>query len=368
MKVKNSIVIGLFILTYSLVFAQQSVLCSLQNDYIKIESTADIPTVTNNTDGTVTLTHQDQNITAIFANYIIYDFYQAFPNANPEGELFKSYTIVHGNKALINTLYHTVSPDVFFIDYDYEYLPISTNLINLLDEKVYKLIRYCSDVPEVGEVCENNEQNVPDGFDLKIAFNYDPNTDTILAETLNLSSCGNKFAIGLKGGFDDGSAGSLDNILQLWESDLGTSTETNFSDPCHSIEAMLYSMLDIGCLEFNYGNLKVNLGTNAGQIILERENGTFSTDFMTFQEDNLSVEESSLPMVRFFEINDYLTISNQNKNAFDIEIFNVSGKQIMRAIPFKNHRINLSNFSSGLYFIRLSNSNNQQKVFKFLKN
>lgn len=59
-------------------------------------------------------------------------------------------------------------------------------------------------------------------------------------------------------------------------------------------------MLDIGCLEFNYGNLKVNMGSCAGQIILERENGTFSTDFMTFQEENLSVEESSFPMVRFF--------------------------------------------------------------------
>ncbi len=368
MKVKNCVFIGLFIMASSLVFTQEAVLCALQNDYIKIESTADIPTVTSNPDSTVTLTHQDQNITAIFSQHIIYDFYQAYPNANPEGELIKYYIIVHGNKALINALYNTVSPDVFFIDYDYEYLPIPTNLINLLDEKVYKLIKYCSDVPEVGEICENNEQNVPDGFNLKIAFNYDSNTDIILAETVNLSSCGNKFAIGLKGGFDDGSGGSLDNILQLWQSDLGTSTETNYSDPCHSIEAMLYSMLDIGCLEFNYGNLKVNLGTSAGQIILERENGTFSTDFMTFEEDNLSVEESLLYTVRFFEINDYLNIPNQNENSFSIEILNVTGKQILKSKPFQNNTINVSTFSSGLYFIRVSTLNNQQKIFKFLKN
>jgi len=153
-----------------------------------------------------------------------------------------------------------------------------------------------------------------------------------------------------------------------WLSDLGTSTETDFVNPCHSIEAMLYSMLDIGCLEFNYGNLKVNMGSSAGQIILERENGTFSTDFMTFQEENLSVEESSFPMVRFFEINDYLNISNQNENTFHIEILNVAGKEILKSKPFENNTINISSFSNGLYFIKLSALNNQQNIFKFLKN
>lgn len=81
-------------------------LCALQNDYIKIESTADIPAVTNNPDGTVTLALQDQNIIDIFAQHIIYDFHQAYPNANPDGELIKYYNIVHGNNALIKELYN----------------------------------------------------------------------------------------------------------------------------------------------------------------------------------------------------------------------------------------------------------------------
>ncbi len=55
--------------------AQKPVLCSIQYEYVKIENPANIPSVTNNEDGTVTLTHQDQIITDIFANYTIYDFY-----------------------------------------------------------------------------------------------------------------------------------------------------------------------------------------------------------------------------------------------------------------------------------------------------
>jgi len=107
MKTRNYFFICFFIIASGLVKAQEAVLCALQNDYIKIESTADIPAVTNNPDGTVTLTLLDQNITYIFAQHIIYDFYQAYPNANRDGELIKYYTIVHGNRALINKLYNT---------------------------------------------------------------------------------------------------------------------------------------------------------------------------------------------------------------------------------------------------------------------
>lgn len=208
---KNELSVLFFFFLMYVSFAQNPVLCTAQNDYVKIENSQNIPSKSNNSDGTITLMHQDHNITAILADYVIYDFYQVFPNST--GELFKYYTIVHGNRALINTLYNTVSQDVFIFDSEYEYMPISSNLIALLDEKVYRLTKYCSNVPEVGKTCETNEQNSTDEFDLKIAFNYDPNTDIILAETADLTSCGNSFSIGLKGGFDDGS-GSF-NILQL---------------------------------------------------------------------------------------------------------------------------------------------------------
>lgn len=87
-------------------------LCATQIDYLKIEDSA---TITTNTDGTVTITHQNLNITDIFAIYTIYDLYQANPNFT--GELFKYYNIVHGNRALINKLKNTVSPGVFVFEY-----------------------------------------------------------------------------------------------------------------------------------------------------------------------------------------------------------------------------------------------------------
>ncbi|WP_299124972.1 hypothetical protein [uncultured Winogradskyella sp.] len=299
MSYKNyffSIVFILFALVGS---AQQAVLCPLQKDYIKIENSDNIPTVTNNSDGTITLTHQDQTITDIFANYIIYDFYQAFPNST--GVLFEYYDIVHKNKDLINELYNTVSSDVFFIEYEYDFTPVSSNMIALLDGKTYKLSKFCSDIPEVGESCINNEQSVPDGFELKIEFNYDQNEDMIFAETVNISPCGNVFSIGLKGGVDE-CCYPVDIALQLWETDLGISTETDYdSGPCHSIEQWLYSMLDIGCQVYNIGNIKIYPGDESGEIIIERETGVFSTDFMKFQEDNLSVDEFSSDSIRFLK-------------------------------------------------------------------
>ncbi|WP_366125112.1 T9SS type A sorting domain-containing protein [uncultured Winogradskyella sp.] len=63
-----------------------------------------------------------------------------------------------------------------------------------------------------------------------------------------------------------------------------------------------------------------------------------------------------------------MNISNQFENVYNIEIFNLSGQQILTSRPFNNNTINTSSFSRGLYFIRLSNLNNQQKIFKFLKN
>ena len=368
MSAKNYILSFLFIVFTFIGKSQEAVLCSTQIDYVKIENSENIPTVTTNSDGTVTITHQDQNITDTFAAYTVYDFYQAFPNST--GVLSKYYNIVHQNRTLINELKNTVSPDIFYFDYDYTFTSVSSNIINLLDGKVYKLIKYCSDIPEVGESCQHNEQNVPEGFDLKITFDYDSTKDIMHAETIELSPCGNSFSIDLRGGSEE-CCYSMDIALQLWESDLGVFTETDYnSGPCHSIEQWLYSMLDIGCQGYDYyvGNIKIYPINESGQIILERQTGIFSTDFMTFQEDNLSIEETTLAEIKIFENHNFLNISNKNNDLLTIEIFNTSGQQILKPRHFENNTINTSSFSNGLYFIKLTNLNNQQRVFKFLKN
>ncbi len=370
MKIKNCVLIGLIIMAFSFVKAQETILCSLQNDYIKIESTEDIPTITNNTDGTVTLTYQDQNITNIFADYIIYDFNQAYPNANPEGELIKYYLIVHGNRALINEFYNAVYPDTYPFD-PYPNTAISTELIDLLDNKTYKLIKYCTESSEQGLSCPEGEQNIPDGFQLKITFQFDAETNMMHAETEGVSSCGNSFSIRMKGGYDDG-LGTTDNTFQLWESEPDTSAPSESNQPCYYIEQMLYSILDIGCNEgANYGNIRVITDNGeAGQFVLERSNLLFAIDYLTFQDNALSVDDENFQIIRPFELknNPYLQISNLNNQLVSVEIYNTSGQRIVQVKTFEENSLNISNLSVGLYFLRISNLNNQQKIFKFLKN
>ena len=301
--------------------------------------------------------------------WFLYDFFQSFPSSNPTGELFKYYTLSHGNKSLIQELNSYANPDVFIIE-EYIPTPISSDLIDLLDGKTYKLIKQCFESDESGSFCPDDEENVPVGFELKIAFTYNAENDIIHAETVGLSNCGNYFSVGFKGGFDDG-FNPTENTLQLWESDNGISTFTDYEQPCHYIENTLYSALDIGCMEeANYGNIIINFGTEDGRFVLERNNTVFGIDFFTFEVDLLSIEENSLDRMQAFQTkgSPYLQISNLKNETITFEIYTLSGQKITNAVKFENNSVNISHFSNGIYFIKLSTVNNQQKVLKFLKN
>lgn len=351
-------VFAFFILTNFLCFSQNAVLCPAQETYIKIEDNANIPMVSDNGDGTITLTHSESYITDLFANYLIYDFYQAYPSST--GELRKYFNVAFETKDLINELKASVPPEIFLIDYIYDSTPISSDIISFLDGKKYHLTKHCSDVPEVGESCANNEVTVPTDFNLIIEFNYDATNDLILATSFGFTPCGNSFSIALKGG-------TVDNTLQLWNSTPGTVTETYYEDYCHYIEYKLYSMLDIGCENSNYGDLNINLDTENNIFILGRPNMIFSTDFVTFEEYSLSSIENSLEHIKLFESDAYLQISNTKNKNMSLAIFSVSGQQVLTKTPYQDHQIKIDNLTSGLYFIKITNLNNQPKVFKFLK-
>ena len=184
-------------------------------------------------------------------------------------------------------------PSVFIID-QYFNTALIIGLIELLDNKTYLLIKYCTFSSEGGFPCPQGEKLTPDGFELKITFQYDASNEIMHAETVGLSSCGNSFSIGMKGGYDDG-FGTTENTLQLWESEPGISALTLYDQPCHPIGSMLYLVLDIRCFEgVNLGNIKVTDNSEVGQIVLERENSLFAVDFLTFEDNALSIEGSEL--------------------------------------------------------------------------
>ncbi|RKE91927.1 putative secreted protein (Por secretion system target) [Ichthyenterobacterium magnum] len=353
--------IAIFVSLYiSISFAQNSILCSLQKDNIKIENTDNIPTVSDNGDGTITLTHQDQNITNIFDDHVIYDFVRSYPSIDTE-PLSQYYTLFFQNKDLINELQASVPPEVFLFSSNYVNTSISSELINFLDNKTFRLRNYCSIADNIGEPCP--EETVPDNLDILISFTYDNSNDLLILESQNETPCGNYFSIALKGG-------TTNDTLQLWESTPGISTETDYqTNTCHFIEEHLYSMLDISCINQNYGDLTPTIDTINNTLFLYRNNMVFGYHTATFEEFTLSVQENSLERMKPFQImgNPYLQVSSSESQIINIEIYNVSGQKIVNTTRFKNNTINISNYSNGLYFIKLSNSNNQQKVFKFLK-
>jgi len=132
----------------------------------------------------------------------------------------------------------------------------------------------------------------------------------------------------------------------------------------------IFSVFDIACQDQNYGNIDVSFDLETETIQFYRENMIFGYEIIEFSKDNLSVEEEPFNLMKPFEIenNPYLQIANLNNQSVGIEIYNTSGQQIVQTKTFQENTLDISTFSNGLYFIRLSTVNNQQKIFKFLKN
>lgn len=359
MNIKAYTIIVFLFFSY-LGLAQNTILCPIQEAIITIEDPVNIPSITNNPDGTITLTHSEAYITDIFANYVIHDLRLTYPTGT--GGLLKYYTIAFETKDLINDLNTNVPSSIFITD-SYESTPISNDIINFLDGQVFDLIKYCSDVPEVGEVCANNEQNVPNDFYLGIQFNYDVTNDLMQATIVGQTPCENSFSISLKGGV-------INNRLQLWISNPGTTTETSYEDPCHQIENMLYGVLGISCFEeSHYGDTGIDIVVMNDTFLLHRETTTFSTDILTFRDHRLSINDNHFETIKLISNynSTYINFSNIDNENYSIEIYNISGKQILKNTPFNNNSISIESFATGMYFIKLHNDKTS-KVFKLVKN
>ena len=134
--------IGLIIMAFSFVKAQDAILCPSYNSYIKIENTMDIPTISSNEDNTRSLAFAEDYITDLFSNYIVYHFYQTSPNSSSE-DILKYYTITHNSKAIIEAIFTQIPSTTISIatGYNVDSLPIrssiTANIINALDDHTY---------------------------------------------------------------------------------------------------------------------------------------------------------------------------------------------------------------------------------------
>jgi hypothetical protein len=192
----------------------------------------------------------------------------------------------------------------------------------------------------------------------------------LYAEISQPSSCGNTFTIGLKGGYS-GNGAITNSTLTHWQSLNWTSTPSEYSQICHNIENTLFSILGIACDNNNFDNIIIETDSETNNLRFTRINNIDGYDTIELAEANLaSVDEQTFAQIRIFEKegNPYLQISNLKNEPITIEIYTPSGQKIMNPVTFENNKINISHFENGIYFIKLSNLSNQQKVLKFLKN
>jgi hypothetical protein len=340
-------------------YSQSPNLCPALKNYIKIDDSSNIPSVTENTETeTITLTFNQQNINDIFDDYLIYDFYQSFPSGSEN--LQKWYTIAYNSRDLINEINSSVASNIIEVDFTYSSTNLDQSIIDFLDGKQFRYSKTCSDVPEIGESCASNEQIMSDDFNLIVSFTYDNSSDILWMQSDGLTPSGNSFNIGLKGGVEN-------NTLQVWES----TVETIAQNPTYDYaESVFNDLLDIGCFEGSHiGDTGFLIDTVENTITLDRATSVFSHDFIILEFYTLSLNKFSLNDLKIYETknNPYLQISNSLSDSFYVEIFSVSGQLVLEKIPFSDNKILINHLSNNLYFIKVSNSQNQFKVFKFLK-
>lgn len=368
-------IFGLVSLVYALFgWSQDVVLCSLQSDYFKIENSVNIPNVTSNANNTITLTFLDDDVTEVFNNYTIYDFFQTFPNSSET--LQQYYTITFDTKNLIEDLSTNVPADIIVYGgtgTDTTSFPIKTdisqNIIDHLDGNTYELTKFIStsDTDPCSHPC--TLVDVPENLNFTVSFNYDVTQEILYMASYEPTTCGNSFSIGLAGG-NPNYLGNIDNTLQLWNSTPGVSAIIDSPQPCNGFESEVFSVLDIACNGYNIGNIEVLFNSETSTFQFYRENLIFGYHILEFSTANLSIEEEVFEKIKPYQTADspYLQLSNLNNQIITIDIFNTSGQEVMRSKTFEENSLNISNLPNGLYFIKLSNLKNQQKIFKFLKN
>ncbi len=365
---KTPYILRLFALFFPFfIFSQTTILCPGVPSEIHIEDINNIPTSVDNGDGTIELIHTEQYITDIFASYEIYDFYQTFPDSGSE-TFQKLYTIYSETKDLIVELQASVPSSVFqyggVVNVFYEKTPLNSDLITFVDGKTFKLIKHCFDFSDMGIPCSENDQNVPTDFNLLVEFNYDALNDLLLAESIGLTPCGNSFSIAIAG-----KETTFNGNIQTWKSTPGIMSESSPDQPCYFFENKLYSFLNIACDNEYFVGLTGIIDYDSNYFILRADLATFSYEELTFEQHVMSINDNAFKTIKLIDTKEspYIHFTNIEDNEYSIEVYSVLGKSVVQKTTYQNNSISLDEFSSGLYFIKLSNADNHGKVFKYLK-
>jgi hypothetical protein len=374
---KKYFIIFISIFIFSTTFAQENVLCPIQSVYVFFDELENIPNATENGDGTYSLTFNQSYITDIFSNYTIYNFERIFSGSSPNA--LRTFMITYDTNSLIEDLLIQVPEDILLI-LDSEdspsslptSTPIESNIITALHDKTFNLIKYVNtsdaDMCTFTDDCPLND--VPEDFELQITFVYDDTNDLLYAENSALSSCGNTFSIGLKGGYPENGA-NTNSTLNLWEVTDWTATPSNYAQPCHNTEHTLYSILGIACNSNNYGNIHVEIDSETDNIRFRRVNAVFGYDIIELSQNiAISVEEHKLSEIKIFEKpgNPYLQVSQLDNKKYQAEMISISGQKIKNKTLLENNSIKIDNLTTGLYFIKVTSPDNiSSRIIKFLK-
>ncbi|EDM44747.1 hypothetical protein SCB49_14285 [unidentified eubacterium SCB49] len=357
-----------------------SVTLSAQNDYcfyftetIKIENEIDIPSITDNGDGTVTLTHPNQDITDLFASYIIYGLTQSYPNSTDE-EYLKYYTLTHSSKGLIEMIKTTISENIYLINSDYtSEFPFYSGFIDFIDGKEYIYSAIGQSSSEGGN-CDNiftcELDSITNDTNLSVLFTYDAASETLYLETESPSSCGNEFRIGFKPGINQSNGGSSQGQMQEWSIDNVVVSQGDTNDTCFWLESFLYNMLGVGCeRDTYYGNISMYYSPEVEKIRFFRENVLFFTGILEFRDPNLSINESPLDIISVYETKDnpFLQVVNKENLNVTIQLFDVNGRVVVENQELIDNVINISILPQALYLIELTDATGNKEIVKFLK-
>lgn len=244
-----SVLLVLLVLVHHTSFSQEEIVCPWVTTIFKIQQESDIPNITTNSDGTLTITHPtNEAITSIFSNYKVTVLERAFPSAQSE-ELIKAYIVSANSKQLFADLRDNVSETIYS---DFESIGphtfINTDFINLVDGNEYRLSAAISTTDF--DPCSINCDPEPLGDDINIIlrFMYNPDEDVLQIETTQDTSCGNSFSVSLSGGADFGDPLFNDLYLQTWSVNSATINTQDFDESCFEPEYILYDLLQMICV------------------------------------------------------------------------------------------------------------------------